>query len=296
MAREVRDACVNIGFFYLAGHGIPPAQMNALLDQGRRFFERPAEEKMSTHQSKTGGKHGYVTTGGVNATTDAGADLRERFRVTRDDSADLPWPGAVPGFEKTMKDYMAAMVRLSQDMARVFALSLGLPERHFDDMFRELDGILYLNYYPPLDASETNRWSFSPHSDYGAFTLLVQDSLGGLQARNAAGDWIDIPPIDGTFVVNLGDLFAMWTNDVYVSTLHRAFNASGQARISVPFFVSPHPATRITCLPTCTGPGNPPRHEPVLSGEYLRSLIAHQNRTGRPGISTNTAERLERKP
>ena len=148
---------------------------------------------------------------------------------------------------------------------------------------------------PPLTPAEVERrrWSFSPHADYGAFTLLLQDDVGGLQARNAAGDWIDVPPIEGTLVVNIGDLFAMWTNDLYVSTLHQASNVSGRARLSVPFFAGPHELTRIDCLPSCQSAEHPPRHPSVLAGEYVRSLIAHQNRTGRPGVSENTAGRFQ---
>ena len=130
-----------------------------------------------------------------------------------------------------------------------------------------------INYYPPLDAAtvKQNQWSFSPHTDYGGFTLLSQDALGGLQVRNCAGEWIAVPPLEGTFVINIGDLMAMWTNDLYASTLHRAANVSGAARISIPFFASPHPSTVIRCIETCQSPGNPPRYLPVTAGEYVRT-------------------------
>ena len=83
------------------------------------------------------------------------------------------------------------------------------------------------------------------------------------EALNADGQWIDVPPIPGTFVVNLGDMFQRWTNDLYVSTLHRVTNSSGKARISVPLFNYPHGDTVIECLPTCASPEQPPRHAPV---------------------------------
>ena len=98
-----------------------------------------------------------------------------------------------------------------------FALSLGLPEDYFDSDYRRPGTSLMLNYYPPVDPAklEATQWSFSPHADYTAFTVLLQDDSGGLQARNSAGDWIDVPPMDGTFVVNVGNLLARWTNDLY---------------------------------------------------------------------------------
>ena len=151
---------------------------------------------------------------------------------------------------------------MAQHLACAFALSLDLPESYFDEMYRYPSGNLVLNYYPAIDRAELReaQWSFSPHADYNAFTLLYQDSRGGLQVLNAAGEWIDAPPIPGTMVVNIGDLFQTWTNDLYTSTLHRVFNTSPNARISVPLFASPNGATIVRCLETCAGPGNPPRY------------------------------------
>jgi isopenicillin N synthase-like dioxygenase len=169
-----------------------------------------------------------------------------------------------------------------------------LPEHYFDEMFRYPGGTMIFNYYPPSDPStfDEDQWNFSPHTDYGAFTLLLQDSLGGLQARNSAGDWIEVPPVEGTFVVNLGDMFQMWTNDLYVSTLHRVVNASGKARLSVPFFNYPHGRTVIRCLETCCSTDTPPKHEPVIAEEYNRMLADRAARTGRPSVSALTAKRL----
>jgi isopenicillin N synthase-like dioxygenase len=136
------------------------------------------------------------------------------------------------------------------------------------------------------------RFAKGAYTDYGAFTLLSQDSLGGLQVRNAIGEWIEVPPINGTFVVNIGDLMAMWTNDLYTSNLHRAANVSGVARISIPFFASPNGDAVIRCIETCQGPDNPPRYQPVTAGEYMRSLITRADTSGKPGLSAKTAERL----
>jgi isopenicillin N synthase-like dioxygenase len=136
------------------------------------------------------------------------------------------------------------------------------------------------------------QWSFSPHTDYNAFTLLHQDALGGLQVLNATGEWIDAPPIPGTMVVNIGDLFQTWTNDLYTSTLHRVFNTSAEARLSVPLFASPNGATEIRCLETCTGPGNPPRHAPVNAEEYVRKMLDQAYQTGLPALGAKTAARL----
>ena len=101
-----------------------------------------------------------------------------------------------------------------------------------------------------------------------------------------------MPPLDGAFVVNIGDTLQMWTNDLYVSTLHRVTNSSEKARISQPLFTYPHGRTLIECLPTCHGPGNPPRYEPIRAGDYNDALVRQYRMTGRPGISVGTGRKL----
>lgn len=310
VGREFRKACIDVGFFYLTGHGIPAAELDEAVAWGHRFFALPLEKKMALHTKDTGAP-GFMRVGGIDPENnpDKAADLKERFIMSRElfpeETSDgwgaaglSQWPAErlLPGFASFMKAHLAKRVVLSQRVARAFALSLDLPETYWDAMYRHLDVVSIINYYPPLDSTVTKRtqWSFSPHTDYGAFTLLSQDSLGGLQVRNSAGQWIDVPPIPGTFVVNLGDLMATWTNDLFTSNLHRAANVSGKARISIPFFVSPQGATVIRCLETCQGPGNPPRYTPVTAGEYVRTLLEQSGRTGRPGVAVRTAERFRK--
>lgn len=308
VGRELRKACIDVGFFYLTGHDIPGAELDEALQWGHRFFELPLAQKMAVHTKGTGSP-GFMRVGGIDpeANPDKAADLKERFIMSRELFPDEPvegwkaagqsqWPSehVLPGFASFFKAHLAKRVVLAQRVARAFALSLDLPEAYFDAMYRHLGVVSIINYYPPLDPTVAKRtqWSFSPHTDYGAFTLLSQDTLGGLQVRNSAGNWIDVPPIPNTFVVNLGDLMATWTNDLFTSNLHRAANISGQARISIPFFVAPQGATIIRCLETCHGPGNAPRYDPVAAGDYVRTLLEQSGRTGRPGVAVRTAERF----
>ncbi len=308
-ARALREACVDIGFFYLAGHGIPEAEFDEVIRWAHRFFALPQSEKMKLHCSKSPQRQGYVGVGGANPETnpDKAPDLKERFYMSRDLLPGEPktgrrqagasqWPeaGVLPGFTEFMKAHIKKRCAVTQHLIRAFALSLDLPESYFDGMYRYMSAVFVLNYYPPLDTENLRdtQWSFSPHTDYGAFTLVTQDALGGLQVRNSARQWIDVPPVPGTFVVNLGDLFATWTNDLYASTLHRAANTSDKPRIAVPFFVSPEGSTLVRCLDTCQGADNPPRYEPVVAEEYVLALLDQANRTGRPGLATKTAERF----
>jgi isopenicillin N synthase-like dioxygenase len=254
-------------------------------------------------------RQGFIRTGGIDpdANPDSATDIKERFFMSRELAPDEPvrgrfkagqscWPApaAVPGFEAAMKGYIERLLGLTTALGRAFAAGLDLPEDYFAADYRHPGAVLALNYYPPLDPGtlKPTQWSFSPHTDYGTFTILLQDDRGGLQVRNSSGAWIDVPPRPGTFVINLGDLFARWTNDLYVSTLHRAVNFGGAARLSAAFFVSPHGATIVRCLPTCQSPDNPPRYAPVESEDYNRVLVEQSNRTGRPGVALDTAQRL----
>lgn len=185
---------------------------------------------------------------------------------------------------------------MTQALGFALARSLGLDEGYFEREQGRFGVTMVYNYYPPLDRATLARtqWSFSPHTDYGSFTLVVQDENGGLQVRNAAGDWIDVTPIPGTLIVNIGDLIALQTNDLYTSNLHRVLNFSGKERISLTFFVGPPATAEISCLATCQSADNPPRYPPANADEYTKALIEQYHRTGRPGIAVQTASRFQR--
>lgn len=309
MARALRSACIDIGFFYLIGHGFASGTLDAVLAQGRRFFELPVAEKMKL-LSHNVDEPGYVRMGGVDPekNRDKIVDIKERLSLSRDlmpgeqlspssrmGKSQWPSPVLLPDFEPTMKGYISNLQRIVAALNHAFALSLGLPEHHFDAEYGRPGTTLMLNYYPPVDPTKlkSTQWSFSPHADYTAFTVLLQDNSGGLQARNSAGDWIDVPPKAGTFVVNVGNLLARWTNDLYCSTLHRALHIGNSPRISGAFFVYPDDRAMVRCLDTCQGPDNPARYEPVITEEYVRVLREDSQRAGRPSVATDTAERLK---
>ncbi|HEX4194963.1 MAG TPA: 2-oxoglutarate and iron-dependent oxygenase domain-containing protein, partial [Stellaceae bacterium] len=219
VARELRRVCIDIGFFYLVGHGISAAELDEALARGRDFFRLPLEEKERLRFNAA--RFGYFPLGGSNEYGKAG-DLKERFSCTREAIAgeategnfgagNSCWPddAVLPGFRGFFTAHIAKRAALTRALAQVFALSLDLPQDYFDAAFAHLGCVLMFNYYPkiagPTDTRHPARWSFSPHTDYGAFTLLLQDQLGGLQVRNAAGDWIDVTPLPGSFVINIGD-------------------------------------------------------------------------------------------
>ena len=129
-------------------------------------------------------------------------------------------------------------------------------------------------HYPPQRGSITERQiGAGAHTDFGCLTILAQDMKGGLQVKNAAGTWIDATPIPGAFVINIGDMMARWTNDIFASTQHRVINVSGAERYSLPFFFDPNFSAEVAALPTCTGPGEPPKFAPTTGGQHLLDMI-----------------------
>ena len=306
VARALHDTCIDTGFFYLANHGLSRAEIELAHDWGRIFFALPHEVKAACNYTPVGGKN-------PSANPDKEADQKQTYSLPRPllpgEAEDHPnrtigrgkWvdPSLMPGFREFMEAHIVKRIRIAQLLCRALSLSLDLPEDFLDAAHRFPSGSTTYNYYPPVDPAKAGhtQWGISPHTDYGSFSLLSQDELGGLEVRDSSGEWIDLSPIPGAFVVNIADLFARWTNGYYISSLHRAsnFNTGARARISLPLFFNPHASTIIECLPSCQGPGNPAKYEPVEAGPYVQALIAQSNRIGRPGVMQKMAEeRLQR--
>ena len=97
--------------------------------------------------------------------------------------------------------------------------------------------------------------------------------MPGLAVRLPSGEWLPPPVIPGTLLVNLGNLMKRWSNDRFVSTPHGVLNDTGTDRYSIAFFYSPNPAATIECLPSCTGPGNPPHYPPALYRDLILAFF-----------------------
>jgi isopenicillin N synthase-like dioxygenase len=180
------------------------------------------------------------------------------------------WPPALPGMKQVLDSYYAAVVDCGEQLLRALAVALDKKQEFFLDKFKKPLARGSIIYYPPQPPdSGAEQFGVSPHSDYGCLTLLWQDDNGGLQVRAKDGGWIEAPPIPGTFVINIGDLLARWTNDLFASTAHRVINRSGRERYSVALFYDPHFDTAIEVLDTCCAPSTAPRYTPTTCGAYI---------------------------
>jgi len=290
VASAVDAACREIGFFAITGHGVPAPLVDDLRRRAHAFFALPLDEKLTSKHPVAGTNRGYHPVGGetLSASNDEAAppDLKEFFHIGPVDTSDAPyytsppglrhferniWPSRPAGFATAATAYYRVMGDLVAFMMRLAALALDVDERFFDDKVDRSIGTMRLNYYPAQAvAPRPGQLRATPHTDYGGFTILSgEDVPGGLQVRTREGRWIDVATTPTTFVVNIGDLLMRWTNDRWLSNMHRVGNppsagAPSGARLSIAFFNHPNYDVMIECL----RPQGAAKHPPVLSGEY----------------------------
>lgn len=289
LAAELRHVCENIGFFYISNHGIPQEVVDRAFAASARFHALPLERKIEIKLDMN--NVGYMP---VNASmqrhskveTARKPNFNASFFCKRDRTPDDPdviagkpfrglnqWPRDLPGFREDVMAYAAAAEGLGMKLLPVVARALDLPADFFASYFDPCQFSLRMLHYPPRDESVPDQYGTGAHTDGGFLTLLVQNGVGGLQIRRTDGTWINAPVLPGRFLVNTGDIIRRWTNERFLSTPHRVLNVSGTNRYSMAFFFDPHLDRVLECLPSCTGPDNPPRHPPITYGEYLTEFL-----------------------
>lgn len=250
-------ACRDVGFLYIANHGVPPATIDRLVAQAKLFFALPLDAKMALALDAR--MRGYIPLKyrSYEGEARAGTSHQEALWVGHERPAsaahyfDGPnhWPAALPGLKPAMLAYFDAVDRVSLALMRGFGAALGLGLDFFAELFRHPTSRLKLNHYPPQDNPDNvNDIGVVPHADSGGFTILWQDDHGGLEVESKSGEWVGAPPVPGSFVVNIGNLMQIWSNGRYSSTPHRVINRAGADRYSIPLFVNPGDAAPITPL------------------------------------------------
>jgi isopenicillin N synthase-like dioxygenase len=295
VAEAIGHACRKVGFFYVTNHGVPQPLIDAVYRVADEFFQRPMDAKQRYSIERLGRHRGYVAIGQLAADAhDSGAfDFHEGYEISLELPADDPdylagnimygpnvWPENPPDFQAVVYRYYEAILALGHDLFRAFALVLGLPEIYFEAFIDKPMAQLRVLHYPPQpEPVDPRHIGVGAHTDYECFTILAS-SAPGLQVQNLAGQWVDAPPVPGAFIINIGDIMARWTNDVFLSTVHRVINRSGARRFSLPFFFGANHNAEVRCLDSCRSDDRPARYSPVTAGEWTVSNIsaAYTNR------------------
>lgn len=281
VAAEIGAAARDIGFFYISGSGIDESLFDHLLAATKEFFALPVEEKMRSYIGLSRCHRGYVPVGEEGVETGVG-DYKEAFDTGLDLPADDPdhlsgnpmlgpntWP-AVPGFAAAVTAYYNAIMAVGHRLLRAFAVALGEDPEVFSRHATKPPSQLRLVHYP-FNSQASDAPGIGAHTDYECFTLL-KPTAPGLEVQNGAGEWIDVPPIEGTYVVNIGDLLELWTNGVFVATSHRVRRVA-EERYSFPLFFNVDYDTVVAPLPQFADAGAAQR--PALrAGEHLFAQTA----------------------
>ena len=285
----VAEAAARCGFLTIVGHGVAPHVSEGAWNQARAFFDLPAEQKMTVAMPRPGYPYGYSPLLGETLAASLGnggpPDLKESFAIgpvdppqhamlDPDESfawSENLWPSALPEFRTAWEIYFREMSALAARLLSTMAVALGLSPSHFESSIdRHTSAMRALNYPTPATVAD-GQLGAGAHTDYGTLTILLADPVQqGLQVRDDAGEWRPVTAEPGSFVVNLGDAMARWTNDRWRSTLHRVVVPTGR-RQSIAFFHNANWDAMIECLPTCRSADEPAKHPPIAAGPHLMS-------------------------
>ncbi|MET0896625.1 MAG: 2-oxoglutarate and iron-dependent oxygenase domain-containing protein [Mycobacterium sp.] len=281
VAAELGRAAREVGFFYISGADIDEALFETMLAATKEFFALPLEEKMRSFIGLSRCHRGYVPTGEEGLSGEK-PDLKEAFDTALDLPADDPdylagnpmlgpntWP-ELPGFAEAVTAYYDAVLAVGQKLLWAFAVALGEDPDTFSQHATKTPSQLRLVHYPYNPEAE-DALGIGAHSDYECFTLL-KPTAPGLEVLNGAGEWIDVPPVPGTYVVNIGDMLELWTNGAFIATSHRVRKVK-EERYSFPLFFNVDYHTEVKPLPQFITDGAAIR-TPLLAGEHLFAQTA----------------------
>jgi isopenicillin N synthase-like dioxygenase len=281
VAAEVRRASEQVGFFYLAGHGVPQTIIEDAFAASREFHAMPMEEK--TRLALNENNIGYLAPNQSmqRASTVHKAtrpNFNESFFISHDRPAEHPdvlagtplrgrnqWPDGHGGMRSTMVRYFKTLETVGEWMLPVLARSLAMPAEFFAPFFRDEAHVnVRFLHYPPQEVDDDEQFGQGPHTDNSFITILARMDVPGLAVRLPSGEWLAPPVIPGTFLVNLGNIMKRWSNDRFLSTPHGVLNDSGLDRYSIAFFYSPNVDAVIECVPSCTSGDDPPHYPPAV--------------------------------
>jgi isopenicillin N synthase-like dioxygenase len=294
---QIAKVCEETGFMMIKNHGLPASIVDQCWQKSLEFFDSSLENRLTASSAQTAHPYCYH---GLEAEALALSldeltppDLKETFNMGPFETpcpdldegmgpevkafvtARNTWPVDPAGFQPALENYYREVQTLANRVMALFAMALDLPSDYFEASFdRPMSAMRVINYPALAKAPLEGQLRAGAHTDYGTLTLLLQqEARTGLQVL-CRGEWHDVPAVPGTIVVNIGDLMSRWTNDRWVSTLHRVVipptaTALPSRRQSLVYFHTPNWDAEIGCIPTCVKQGEKPRYEPVFAGPHL---------------------------
>ena len=274
VVKQIYQACHEIGFMYIQSSAIS-IELEQVFNVSKSFFSSQLAVKQQLAWSDHFSNTGYVGWERERLNSHQPGDLKEAFNIGNQEISNTSLSSVLVANNPVIVTFYHACTELANTILQTFALALEMPEDFFISRHNQQNHTLRLLHYPPLQTSpKPGQMRAGEHSDYGSLTLLFQDGVGGLEVQTADKDWIAVPSIPGTVVVNIGDLMQRWTNHIFCSTKHRVVipNDDGinQSRYSIAFFCHPNNNTEVACLESCS---QHPIYAPILAGEYLMNRL-----------------------
>lgn len=278
VARRFLDAFRKTGFAYVSGHGVPREIVDDAFAASHAFFAHDPETLDAIHYRHANKFHGFVPRGvseGMGAYHewyDVGRDVDDGYVGPGSLVRSVPnlWPEGLPAFRPAIERYQAAVRDVADCVLSAIATAVSLPQDFFRSRCTDAHVLTRLLHHVPPPAEVADTYSVGEHCDYEMFTLLYQDDVGGLQVRGRHGNWIEVPPIDNTFVVNAGDMLTHWTNGLIPATPHRVLSPRTTDRYSIAYFyATSYDVVIEPVLPPVEGLDQ--QFEPITTGDYISS-------------------------
>ena len=279
---EIRDACKNVGFFYIKNHQIPQSHLDSVIPAIQDFFNLSLQEKMKIHISQSDNFRGYTPLGKEltnnkydwHECVDFGLDLKPNDPEVisgKQLAGPNQWPKNQGKFKKVLEKHWNLMIILGRMVTEGLAISLGLSKNYFAPFMNKSHSYMRISNYPPYENSQKENIGngIGSHIDYGFLTILLQNKIGGLEIKNSNNEWFSAPIIPGTFLINIGHMIQRWTNDYYRATIHRVIPPKNESRCSLPFFFEPDFDTVVAPLEKFCSKDHLPQYKPIHFGEYL---------------------------
>ncbi|KAL4180350.1 hypothetical protein AMTRI_Chr13g91680 [Amborella trichopoda] len=256
---KIKHGCRDWGFFQVINHGVPMEIRRAMEEMAVKFFGRPLPEKLKVWRNEENTMGGPVEI----LEEVEGKSVKRVVSMTQ-------WPENPPEMRSVCEAYAQAIEKLAVRLLELISLSLGLPASRLPDFFKDHTSFIRLNHYRPCQCPN-EALGVGRHTDFGALTVLAQDDVGGLEVKRKEREWVAVKLVPNSYIINIGDIVQVWSNDEYVSAEHRVVVNSKRERFSMPFFYNPSAYEFIKLLEEIVSKENPPNYSPYIWGHYYLS-------------------------